>query len=131
MQRKRHADQTRIEPRTTPFLKRIDRILFAAAGGEDIQVLCDRADPRQQWNLLAFHAVRVAAAVPVLIEAADSLRGEFAHAQFGDDAGATIAADADHLLIVLVLRKTDMKNSGNPGRSAGAWKNVLPKQLQS
>lgn len=76
------------------------------------------------------NALRIAASVPALIQAAHRLGGELAHAEFGDDAGTTVAAEADRLLIVLLLRQPDMKNSGNLCRSVGAWKNIPPSQLE-
>ena len=56
-------------------------------------MLRDGADAGQKRDLLPFHAVRIAAAVPVLVQAADSLGGELAHAEFGDDIGAAVAAN--------------------------------------
>ena len=44
--------------------------------------------------------------------------------------GAAVAAQADHLLIILVLRQADMENSGHLGRRPGARKHILPKQFQ-
>src|SRR5271170_4060790 len=103
MERESDADELRIEPGSTALQKRVDCHLCAAADREDIEMLRDGADAGQQRDLLPFDAVRIAAAVPVLVEAAHRLGGELAHTQLGDDAGASIAAKADHLPVVLVL----------------------------
>ncbi len=46
------------EPRAAALLERVDRVLRATADGEDIEMLRDTVDTRQQWNLLAFSAAR-------------------------------------------------------------------------
>ncbi len=88
------------------------------------------ADAGQKRNLLAFHAVRITAPVPVLVQAADGLGGQLAHAEFGDDVGAAVAAHAGHLLIVPLLREADRKDARQLRRGAGARKNILPNLLQ-
>src|SRR5207302_9140287 len=51
-----------------------------------------------------------------------------AHAEFGDDVGAAVAAEANHLLIISVLRETDMKNSGNLRGGSGTGQHIFPEQ---
>src|SRR5271170_7023126 len=113
MQRKRDAYELRVEPRATTLLERVDCVLRTASGGEDIEMLRDGADAGQQRNLFAFYAVRITAAVPVLVQAADGFCGKVAHTEFGDDAGAAVTAQADHLLVIPMLRDADMKNPGD------------------
>ena len=52
---------------------------------------------------MAFEPTRVAAAVPVLVEVTYGIRGVRVKADLADDARAAIAAQLDHLTIVLVL----------------------------
>ena len=75
------------------------------------RVLRHGADAGQKRNLLPFDAVRIAAAVPLLVQAAYGLGGELTHSEFGDDAGAAVAPKPDHLPIIFMPRKTDMKDS--------------------
>src|ERR1700745_2872496 len=93
-------------------------------------MLRDGADARQKGNLLPLDAVRIAAAIPVLVKAANRLGGELAHAEFGDDVGAAIAAEANHLLIISMLREADMKNSGQLRRCSGTRQHILPEQFE-
>src|SRR5947199_5166525 len=93
-------------------------------------MLRDGADARQKGNLLALHAVRIAAAIPVLVKAADGLGGQLAHAEFGDDVSASVAAEAHDLRIVPMLSEADMQNSRHLRRGSSAGKNILPKQLE-
>src|SRR5271155_6221698 len=93
-------------------------------------MLRDGADAGQQRNLFAFYAVRITAAVPVLVQAADGFCGKVAHTEFGDDAGAAVTAQADHLLVIPMLRDADMKNPGDLRCSTGVRKHISPKQFE-
>src|ERR1700754_1411169 len=73
VQRDGNPDKLGIEPCAAAVLQRVDCAFRATAGGEDIEMLCDRADSREQRNLFASHAVGSAAAIPVLVHPADSL----------------------------------------------------------
>ena len=64
-------------------------------------MLCDGADAGQQRNLLPLQTVRIAAAVPTLFETAHGVGRKLTHAEFTEDAGAPVAAKADHDIDVL------------------------------
>ena len=104
----RGVNEGGIEPFTAALLEHGERLHRATAAAEDVEVLGDGGDAREQGNGIAFAAFRIAGSVPMLVEAAYAFGGEVAHAEFADDLRATVAAQLDHLFIVLVLGETDL-----------------------
>ena len=130
MQRDCGPHKFRIEPAATPLLQCFNSSLSASAGEEHVQVLRDCTDTREQRNPFPLRTLRIAAAVPMLIQAADGLCRDPPHAEFRDDTRASLAAQGNHLLGVLVLVRADADNTSYLRRRACIREHVLPEEPQ-
>jgi hypothetical protein len=76
-------------------------------------VLGDGHDAGEQRDILAAPALWVAAAVPVLVEEADGFGRGRVEADLAGDAGAPVAAQGDHLTVVLVLLQCQLEDASD------------------
>ncbi len=123
--------QLRIEPAAAAFAQDLDRAVRALFGGENIEVLSDSEDSGFRRNRLAGAPFRIAAAVPVLIKAANRFGGNVSESEFAKNVGAPIATESDDFPIIAVLGEANVSNAGNAAQRARLRKNGAPKETKS
>src|ERR1700733_686661 len=109
-----HADKLRIEPGAAALFESVDRALHPISRRGEVQMLCRGADTGQQRNLLSLKTVRITASIPALFYAAHGVRRNLIHAEFTENGGSTIIAEAAQRRDVLM-----MSNSA-PDKSSGS-----------
>jgi len=102
----------------------------AGGGAEDVDDLRQQRHARVQRDLLAGQALRLALAVPVLVQAVDALGRGVREAQLAGDVGAALAARLDQVLRDLRAVAQDVQHAAQPVGQAGVQPGVAEDEAQ-
>jgi hypothetical protein len=97
---------------------------------EDVDDLGQKRDPRQQRDLLAGEADRVAAAVPVLVEIEDRPRHGGGKSHLPGDVGTAMAARLDEVALDIAAVHRQVQDRLQPGREARLHRGVGDDEAQ-
>ena len=114
----------RVEPAAAPLAHHLLRRREAVCGEEHLERLAEAGDAREQRDLVALQAGRLAAAVPVLVERAHGLGGLGGEAEPRDDRRAAVAARLDDRL-ALGDERAQHRERALGARDAAAGGDVL------